>query len=127
MAKRIRTKPFENPATVQKVQRSIDTLAKDTLMRMVLGTATSTAVIHKNWPATLLVALNRESSMNGSSVVSVLVPFGIGLLVMWQAMAIIRKEKRFSGWKRGRQFVPAAGQRDSRMVVLVDSALPSAG
>ena len=28
MAKRIRTKPFENPATVQKVQRSIDTLAK---------------------------------------------------------------------------------------------------
>lgn len=28
MAKRIRTKPFENPATVQKVQRSIDTLVK---------------------------------------------------------------------------------------------------
>lgn len=28
MAKRIRTKPFEHPATVQKVQRSIDTLVK---------------------------------------------------------------------------------------------------
>ena len=65
--------------------------------------------------------------MNGSSVVSVLVPFGIGLLVMWQAMAIIRKEKRFSGWKLGRHFVPVVGQRDSRMVVLVDSALPFAG
>lgn len=28
MAKRTRTKPFENPATIQKVQRSIDTLVK---------------------------------------------------------------------------------------------------
>ena len=60
-------------------------------------------------------------------MVLVLVPFGIGLLVMWQDMAIIRKEKRFSGWKLGRHFVPVVGQRDSRMVVWVVSALPSVG
>ena len=57
----------------------------------------------------------------------VLAPFGIGLLVMWQTTVNIQKEKRSSGWKLGNHAVLVANQPDSRMVVLVGSALLPAG
>lgn len=125
MAKRIRTKPFENPATVQKVQRSIDTLAKRYLNE------------NGSWNGDINSSSIKELASNS---IGRLEPrkfnerffrgVGAGALWDWFAGHVAsygdHSERETFQWL-GRHFVPVVGQRHSRMVVLVDSALPSAG